>query len=271
MHIGVKYLLRSKNLFFDLVLERCLLVQSYLFTGNDLNAKYDLAKNLNLYLNCQDDSRHIKGPCEKCLNCKWILEALHPASPILLEPELDAKKKTIKISAIKKLQEILSRSSDYYRVVIFTDVSSRTLAKESANALLKLLEEKLDRVLFLLFAEYKDEVLSTISSRTQVLALNSSDNETPVNLEFRDFVERASKILNRQINSNLEIINFIDELLEFEADQLKAFFNELELYSAFCEIFDYSLINRIEAARYKLNSFVRAKPVLEDFFLVSND
>ena len=152
------------------------LPQSILFYGSDLEAQYTLAIEIARILNCQKDK---SDDCE-CLNCKWIREGSHPAiltySRLDNKPEDDDSKTVISIKQAQKIKENLVSASDYHRVFIFCDrddeghvcgLNPLNFQAETANSLLKIIEEPQPGVTFIFLTRYIDDVLSTIISRSQ--------------------------------------------------------------------------------------------------------
>lgn len=152
------------------------LPQSILFYGSDLEAQYTLAIEIARILNCQKDKY---DDCE-CLNCKWIREGSHPAvltySRLDNKPEDDDSKTVISIKQAQRIKENLVSASEYHRVFIFCDrddeghvcgLNPLNFQAETANSLLKIIEEPQPGVTFIFLTRYIDDVLSTINSRSQ--------------------------------------------------------------------------------------------------------
>ena len=152
------------------------LPQSILFYGNDLNAQYTLSKEIARLLNCKSNK---SDNCE-CLNCKWIRENSHPAvltiSKVDNKPSDDDSKTVISIKQSLMIKEALVSASEYHRVYIFCDkdddgniqgINPTNFQAETANSLLKIIEEPQPGVTFIFLTRYIDDVLSTIISRSQ--------------------------------------------------------------------------------------------------------
>ena len=152
------------------------LPQSLLFYGNDLNAQYELSTEIARILNCQKDK---SDDCD-CLNCKWINEHNHPAvmtiSRLDNKPEDDGSKTVISVKQSQMIKELLVNSSDFHRVFIFCDRDDKgnilglnplNFQDETANSLLKIIEEPQPGVTFIFLTRYVDDVLATIQSRSQ--------------------------------------------------------------------------------------------------------
>ena len=161
------------------------LPQSILFYGNDLEAQYTLSKEIARFINCSQDK---SDNCD-CLNCKWIRENTHPAvltiSRVDNKPEDDDSKTVISIKQSAKIKEILMNTSDFHRVFIFCDrdddgniagLNPNNFQAETANSLLKIIEEPQPGVTFIFLTRYIDDLLSTIISRSQCFFVPSGAN-----------------------------------------------------------------------------------------------
>ena len=160
------------------------LPQTILFYGNDLNAQYILAKEIARFLNCSNDK---SDNCE-CLNCKWINEDTHPAIMTISKqdnkPDDDDSKTVISIKQATHIKESLVTASEFHRVFIFCDrdedgnisgLNRLNFQDETANSLLKLIEEPQPGVTFIFLTRYIDDVLSTIVSRSQCFFVPSKE------------------------------------------------------------------------------------------------
>lgn len=161
------------------------LPQSILFYGNDLNAQYTLSKEIARLLNCKNNK---SDNCE-CLNCKWIREDSHPAvmtiSRVDNKPEDDDSKTVISIKQSALIKETLMSASEFHRVFIFCDrddegniagLNQSNFQAETANSLLKIIEEPQPGVTFIFLTRYIDDLLSTIISRSQCFFVPSGAN-----------------------------------------------------------------------------------------------
>ena len=166
------------------------LPQSILFYGSDFDAQYTLANEIARLLNCKNDK---SDDCE-CLNCKWIRENSHPAvltiSRIDNKPDDDESKTVISIKQSQMIKESLMSASEFHRVYIFCDkddegnisgLNPLNFQAETANSLLKIIEEPQPGVTFIFLTRYIDDVLSTIISRSQCFFVPSKKS---VNYDF---------------------------------------------------------------------------------------
>ncbi|WP_136795208.1 DNA polymerase III subunit delta' [Desulfosediminicola ganghwensis] len=135
---------------------------AYVFKGPDGVGKKLFARGLAATLNCRGETPG--SACGVCSSCKKFLSDNHP-DYMVIRPE----KGTIKIDQIREMCRTLGYApyeSDL-RVVLLEDV--HTMRQEAANSLLKTLEEPPAGNLLILTAEASQEVLTTISSRCQVI------------------------------------------------------------------------------------------------------
>lgn len=204
---------------------------AYMLEGGDIPAQYNIVMQTAKILNCMNSKILTEGSQPQndgvcsCTNCKWITENKHPAvitiSPVdYLFGNSDGKPKTvITVGQAKYLRQELSKTSQYYRVVIFTDaaegkenernsetmrqncgeafsppslnmedkerldwsllpLTGKILQSESADALLKIIEEPPLNIVFFFLTKDKQDLPETIVSRTQVLPVVSTCRET---------------------------------------------------------------------------------------------
>lgn len=159
--------------------------QSILFYGNDFESQYTLSNEIARLLNCKEDK---SDECE-CLNCKWIKENSHPAvmtiSRLDNKPDDDDSKTVISVKQSAMIKELLVNASEFHRVFIFCDrddngkisgLNSLNFQSDTANSLLKSIEEPQPGVTFIFLTRYIDDVLPTIVSRSQCFFVPSMKN-----------------------------------------------------------------------------------------------
>ena len=219
--------------------------QSVLFYGNDLNSQYILSKEIARLLNCKEDK---SDNCE-CLSCRWINENSHPAvmtiSKIDNKPEDDDSKTVISIKQSQMIKELLMNSSEFHRVFIFCDrdengnvagLNPMNFQAETANSLLKIIEEPQPGVTFIFLTRYKDDVLPTIISRSQCFFVPSQETVSYdyscidgvftdyFNFERKDIFDISQKLSNLTKEYSVETIlsgiqNYIYCLLKNNTNQ----------------------------------------------------
>lgn len=150
--------------------------QSIIFWGSDFESQFTLSREIARLLNCTGD----KSDGCTCINCNWIRDNAHPAVQIISrvdnKPSDDESKTVISIKQANEIKSSLMTSSDFYRVFIFCDrdddgnicgLNQQNFQEETANALLKVIEEPSARVMFIFLARYREDLLQTIISRSQ--------------------------------------------------------------------------------------------------------
>ncbi len=232
------------------------IAHSLLFCGNDLESQYILAKEIARELNCTGD--HTNN-CQ-CLNCRWIRENTHPAvltiSKTDNKPADDETKTVISIKQSEMIKNMLMTTSEFYRVFIFCDkdengnirgLTPQNFQEETANSMLKIIEEPNDRIMFIFLTSNKEDIISTIVSRSQCFNISKGERDDfsfeSIKSIFQDYwnFERskvfdisqtlinltkeipADKILEEMQNyilsilkSNPDNISFIDDIKQIE-------------------------------------------------------
>lgn len=145
------------------------LTSAYLLAGPDGVGKKRLALEMAKAMNCSTEDA---APCDSCSFCQQINRSVHP-DVHLLSPGGEAK--MIRIADIRQLLSRVSLRpySAKMQVVIIDQVER--LTEESANALLKTLEEPPAQVRFLLTTSLLSQCLPTIVSRAQLLRAQALD------------------------------------------------------------------------------------------------
>lgn len=148
------------------------LSHAYLFVGQAHIGKMTLAVNLAQALNCEQEAR----PCGQCRSCLHIATGNHPdvqvvsrtTSAVLGEASTN---KEISIAQIKEVQRSAGLQPYEGRHRVFIIDGAEYMNEESANCLLKTLEEPPPRVLFILLTVNDRMLLPTIVSRCQRVEL----------------------------------------------------------------------------------------------------
>ena len=135
------------------------LVHTYLFAGEEKIGKKKIALAFIMTLLCRESL----GYCGNCNSCIQIKKGIHPDVSILYG--LDSIK-------IKEVRELISKINlkpfnSFYKVAIIDNAERLTL--ESANALLKTLEEPPGQAVLVLITNNSTRLLPTIVSRSRVI------------------------------------------------------------------------------------------------------
>ena len=117
---------------------------------------------------------------------------------------------------IRKLQ-FKSFSSEYKAMIIWLP---EAMNQEAANKILKILEEPWDKTLFILVSEHPDQLLQTITSRTQEVSVSRIDIPTLTEIAIREGKsEGEAHNIARLANGSLLELR---ELLRGETDDTRA-------------------------------------------------
>jgi DNA polymerase III subunit delta' len=140
---------------------------SYLFTGPSGVGRRTLALRFAQALTCQESTSPAE-PCGKCRTCRQI-ERMQYTDLAVIQAEKEGG--TLKVEQVRTLRQSLSLKpyQGNYRLALFLRFHEANA--NSANALLKTLEEAPQHVVIILTADSPEQLLPTIVSRCEVLRL----------------------------------------------------------------------------------------------------
>ena len=194
------------------------IAHSLLFWGRDLESQYIMAKEIARLLNCTGDH---SDNCQ-CLNCRWIRENQHPAvltiSRLDNKPADDDTKTVISIKQSEMIKNSLMTTSEFYRVFIFCDkddegnikgLNPQNFQEETANSMLKIIEEPNDRIMFIFLTSNKEDIISTIISRSQCFNISGGERD---NFSYDLINNHVSKYWEYQRQDTFDIAQNLFEL-----------------------------------------------------------
>ncbi|MDQ0418017.1 DNA polymerase-3 subunit delta' [Croceifilum oryzae] len=133
----------------------------YLFYGPKGTYKREMALEFAKAINCEQSQL---DPCDECLTCKQIQSGNHP-DVLVIEPDGNV----IKMEQIKQLQHRFRyQSAEGMTRVVILD-SADQMRMETANTLLKFLEEPISPMLAILITEQEKSIVQTVRSRCQMV------------------------------------------------------------------------------------------------------
>lgn len=140
---------------------------AYLITGVPSIGKLTLATQFAMALNCTAEDI-VQCPCGECRSCKKVVSGNHPD---MLYTENDPNTGALKIDEIRRVAGLIALKpyEARYRVAIFQNF--HRAAGNAQDALLKTLEEPPPHAILLLLTPSLDPILSTITSRSQIIHL----------------------------------------------------------------------------------------------------
>ena len=180
------------------------------------------------WLLCRERDTNPLGACGACESCQWLKSGTHPSlqvlpivsmpinadSDTLQDKSSSAKDKKatksvsnsalkIKVDDIRALQPFIYQGGQGMRICVLDHAEQMTVA--AANALLKTLEEPQAQVHLFLISDTPAQLLPTIKSRVQQLALQTIEPATAVN-----YVTQAlGHTINREAVSKMAIEQLI--------------------------------------------------------------
>lgn len=146
------------------------LAHAYLFEGDQGTGKAELALWFAKHMFCLNLQNEM--PCEKCNNCLRITSKDHPD---VVEIEPDGQ--SIKVDQIRALQSELAKSGFESAKKVVIIHQAEKMNSNSANSLLKFLEEPPANFMIILETQSLGKILPTIRSRCQTIHFQALSTE----------------------------------------------------------------------------------------------
>jgi DNA polymerase III subunit delta' len=175
----------------------------------------DLAKAMAQYLLCRAPKPGLS--CGVCKSCQLLQAESHPDLQ-WVQPEEDSK--SIKIDQIRRMTEFTVNTAQQggRKVIILSPAEA--MNANSANALLKSLEEPSGACIFLLVTEQPAFLMATIRSRCSRMVISLPPQQQALNwLEFNR-VANAERLLNQAGGRPLKVMDWLAADLWRQSDQL---------------------------------------------------
>lgn len=241
----------QKNTWQQLQDRKASLPHAILLQGRAGIGKYDFARTLAQGLLCESplDSGL---PCEKCGACGWFSQGNHPdfrqIEPEALsqaaesddetqEQDADAQKSAgkkasiqIKVSQVRELADFVNLSTHRSGMRVILLHPAEALNINTANALLKTLEEPPPHTLFILITHQSHRLLPTIRSRCQKLDMPLPENELALGWLKEQGVKNAQLCLAQASNAPLAALELSVESYQ---NARNAFIGEISKAKAF--------------------------------------
>ncbi|MGB1288352.1 MAG: ATP-binding protein, partial [Aggregatilineales bacterium] len=170
---------------------------AYLFVGAANIGKNALAHSFAAALNCEQEDIESR-PCWECASCKRLLSGNHPD---MMYVEHDDRTGKIKVDMVRDLMQLLALKpySSRYRIAILDDFDEAY--PQAQDALLKTLEEPAPHAVLLLLAKSTEKVLSTITSRCQLIRLRPAPVNTVADLLEKNGASAGDATLLARLSS----------------------------------------------------------------------
>ncbi len=133
--------------------------------------------------------------CGECGSCKWLAGDVHPDFMRLAPQESDdevSRLPIIKIDAAREAVEFMQLSASTRRGRVLLVDTANALSRDSANALLKALEEPPADTRWLLVSAHPARLLATIRSRALKLALPRPSRTAALDWLMGEGADRAA-------------------------------------------------------------------------------
>lgn len=177
----MNYISLNKNTWIHLQSLRRRLPHALLIIGQRGLGKFALAQAFAKSLLCEEPLEGALA-CGKCLACNWFEQGNHPDYRLLQpqalgeDPEAEEGKKKasqqITIDQIRGLDEFFNVGTHRAGLRIIVANPAEAMNRNTANALLKTLEEPNQNTLFLLVSSEPLRILPTIRSRCQTVPVS---------------------------------------------------------------------------------------------------
>lgn len=187
--------------------------------GESTAANIELARYIAAAAVCDSNTK----PCGSCRNCHLSQIGSHPDIATIVPLE---GKKNLSVDQIRELraEAYVKPHSASHRVFIIEDASR--MNPQAQNALLKVLEEPPQNVIFILLVPSKTMLLDTIISRCVLLSLLDTKND------HTEHIDNANKFIDLLLlGSEYEMLKLLTPLEKSRADA-EAFFTALSLCTA---------------------------------------
>lgn len=277
--------------------------QSIVFEGFDTIMQYFFALELFRILNCTGD----KTPNCSCTNCNWTKENRHPAlinvTPVDFKD--DAAKTVISVKQIEKVTSSIVETSNYHRFFIFSNaklgevqekdknkllkysnagfelnkeewlpapINKKILQEEASNALLKSTEEAPNKVTFVFLCNNREDIISTIVSRSLVFKTPVSIEKSTTdissffknypNISIKEGIEKVNAIIDFAENNNIGFIDILDLIEEYFINVLKTNYSNPAFFSLI-----NSDIEKVQMAKKQLMATISPSNVFENLFI----
>lgn len=187
------------------------LSHAYIIEVNDYDSDYLLVKAFVKLILCMNNVKKVSElNCDKCEICRLVDEGNYP-DVLVVEPD----GKEIKKGQLLDLQKEYNNKSmlDSNRVYIIKEADKLNLA--AANSILKFLEEPEDNIVAILLTKNRYQIIDTILSRCQIIALK---RKTPSNADF----DKALTFIKYMLKNGELFVNYKEILDNIMPDKLVA-------------------------------------------------
>lgn len=189
---------------------------AYLFVGANAQTLLDEALFFAGVLNCSTGQEE---GCRECISCTKIARRIHPDLLIISSSgksqpagrPAEAGRHGIKIDEIRQLSGFVKYGPALGKWKIIIVESADLMTEEASNSFLKMLEEPLDHILFILTTTRQSHILKTVASRCQKIMFS---NEIIMKDETVDML--TERFMSMDKMDMLQMLSFSEELSGLE-------------------------------------------------------
>lgn len=251
-----------------------ILPNKIIFTGNKGIGKSTFAYHLINYIFSQNEEKRYDFKNNTILSNNFsynlVKNGTHPNFFLISN---NSEKSNSQISKVREMINYTNKSSfnDQYKIVLIDNIEYLNI--NSINALLKIIEEPNDKVLFLLIQDSKKKIINTLTSRCikfNMFLNNETKNEiiekllnnnfyANLNSDFKniytsqgDIVSLHNFFKNNDIDETITIDNFIKLLINKSLFKKNSYI--IDNISYFLELYFLKMIYSVKS-KNKVNNF----------------
>lgn len=220
---------------------------AYIFAGKDGTGRSTVARAFAKMLNCEKSGVE---PCDNCPTCARIESGNYPD---LYWIKLAEEEESIKIDALRAMQERVYLKPFEGRKKVFVIEDAGLMTEEAANCLLKTLEEPPLNSCLILIADAPSRLLPTIVSRCKIVKLLPfSKEDISAMLETQPGLSEASREL---------ILNYSEGSIGIAQEIISS-----DLFSRKNEIIDEFAAETAQLPDYKKEDFLNIVRILYGWY-----
>ncbi len=147
----------------------------------------ELARRIAQWAVCASEGER---PCGTCAACRKFLSGGHPD---VFVAQGGSGSRSFHVDAVRAIRSDAYILPNEAQRKVYLLLGADTMTEQAQNALLKVLEEPPQRVLFVLTCASASSLLSTVRSRAQIISLHTSDRAGEEDSPFRQLAEEMAR------------------------------------------------------------------------------
>ncbi len=241
------------------------LAHAYLIQGQKGLGKESLVKDFSAYLFCQKPEK--KTACGECQACHLFTAGTHPDFKYI---GLEEDSKQIKIEQVRDSKAFLMNTPLMGEYKILLIHSAEKMNTNTANALLKNLEEPASGTLLFLLSHQPGLLLPTIRSRCQQIKISRPNEEIALQwLQKHIDKDQAKLCLQLSYGAPLQALNYASEERQeerrgIEKSLLELLRSELGIIDVAVPLSAYKIEDVLEHLMLVLHQIIRHLHVKND-------